>query len=185
MYSMLISGIILCFFIPQITYSFTTASYSLIGFFLFFISSLNIWKKNSFACDFSDPEQHFNIYLSDIEGRWATEHLRSAASAGQPEALVILGAMIYSGEKYAENKDLGAINLASQCRAKINELFDAGRVTKDQRVDLLEIVRSGEPLHLVNILAILNKDAELDKLAKNAARIKGWDAENLVFFVEE
>jgi len=243
----LIFGIFLLF--PLIS-SFKIKNLSIIYFiflynsFLFIVFALlNLWKKDSFVFLFNEYDKIGLDEYFPIERNWdvnASNFFHDAASAGHPQALLILGAMIYSGRKYTEDRALGKkymefaisegaiepkisisgflgidpdniekstkvtpsdeagkIILTARCEAKINDLFEAGRLTEKLRTDLLDLVKgikrfdrlniitrqNIEPLDLVNILKILNTDWELDDLTKNAPRNVGWDAEKTKFIV--
>ncbi len=70
-----------------------------------------------------------------------------------------------------------------QCQHRIETLCTEKIITKQQKTDLLEVVRSHDKIHLINILGILNNSKELKRLINYAGRIKGWDQEKSVFYI--
>ena len=82
-------------------------------------------------------------------------------------------------------------------RGKINDLFEAGRLTEKLRTDLLDLVndikrfdrgielpvKRIEPLDLVEYFKNIEYVSATDDLMKNAPRNVGWDAEKTKFIV--
>ena len=78
--------------------------------------------------------------------------------------------------------DVG-VDLSEKCRVRINELHELGDLNEKQTEDLLEVIRSVEPLHLATIFGALHNEQELEKLKVNAGAIVGWDPDTATFYV--
>jgi hypothetical protein len=92
----LLLGIILCTSTArQFSPHFINIFYFLAGFYLILFSAVNLWKRHAISNTFWDIEDDFNQYLRNIDTAESSALLRSLASAGQPDALLTLGVMIY------------------------------------------------------------------------------------------
>ena len=208
---------------PDFTTIFTLSTG--IFFSTVFLINFWLWSAVSPVKLFGDVEEIFDDYLRATDPKWRKFLLKVAAGSGHPDALLVMGSLLYSGDGFPENRELGARyiafgqsegesevglslieamgidrntltaqwplltadkigeNLPELCRSRIEGLQSDGEISSQQREDLLELVRSVDPMHLANVYAALQNEESLRGLKENAARIPGWDAERAIFYV--